>query len=122
MMPTGGSMEEAKAVAFRAAESAVEAVARAVDAQREAVELHRRAADLHGRAAEFYAGHAQFDRLMGKDELAAELERRAEHERGLEADELLRAEMTASRKSKQNHTQAPARMEAGSGNGDLPRG
>jgi hypothetical protein len=96
VMPTGGSIEEAKAVAFRAAEDAIDAVARAVDAQRTALEIHRRAAYLHRRAAEFYTSHAQFDRLSGHDRLAVELEARAEHELALEADALLRAEMSES--------------------------
>jgi hypothetical protein len=96
-MLTGDSVEEAKAVAFRAAERSVSAVARAVSGQLKAIEIHRRAADLHGRAAEFYTTHARLDRLAGHEELAARLDRRAEHERILQAEELRRADAAQSR-------------------------
>ena len=98
-MSTGDSVEEARAVAFRAAEGSVSAVARAVSGQLKAIEIHRRAADLHGRAAEFYSTHARLDRLAGHEELAARLDRRAEHESVLEAEELRRADAAPSRKA-----------------------
>ena len=79
------SLEEAQAVASRAARKAVAAQQRAVD-------IHRRAADFHRRAAEFYTFHAKLDRLAGYEGLASQMERRAEHERELEADELRKAE------------------------------
>ena len=79
------SLEEAQAVALRAARKAVAARQRAVD-------IHRRAADFHRRAAEFYMFHAKLDRLAGYEGLASQMETRAEHERELEAEELRRAD------------------------------
>jgi hypothetical protein len=97
LMSTGDSADEARAVAFRAVEGSVSAIARAVGVQLEAIEIHRRAADLHGRAAEFYVTHARLDRLAGKEELAARLERRAARERELEVEELRKADEAQSR-------------------------
>jgi hypothetical protein len=53
----------------------------------DALEIHRRTADLHARAAEFFTNHALLDRLAGREELAIEMEARAERERDLEAIE-----------------------------------
>ena len=84
------SLEEAQAVASRAARSAV-------DAQQRAEEIHRRAADFHRRVAEFYAFHAKLDRLAGYEGRASEMESRAMHERELEAEELRKANGAQSR-------------------------
>jgi hypothetical protein len=78
-------MEDARAAASWAFESALEA-------RRRVIEVHRRAAEFHRRAAAFYSKHAEFDRQHGQDELAAEMESRAERERRLEASELRMAE------------------------------
>jgi hypothetical protein len=44
-------------------------------------------ADLHARAAEFFTNHAMLDRIGGREELATDMEARAERERDLEVVE-----------------------------------
>jgi hypothetical protein len=56
------------------------------------IETCRRVAEQHARAVDFYLYHASFDRLAGRDKLAAEMEKRAERERELGAEELRKAE------------------------------
>ena len=84
------SLEEAQAVASRAARSAV-------DVQQRAEEIHLRAADFHRRVAEFYAFQAKLDRPAGYERHASQMESRATHERELEAEELRRADGAQSR-------------------------
>jgi hypothetical protein len=82
-------MEDARIVASRAFESVLEA-------RHRVIEVHRLAAEFHRRAAAFYNKHAESDREHGLHELAAEMDKRAEREQQLEANELRLAEQAES--------------------------